>query len=88
MKIIISRHFLTWQFPFKSLGRIACASVGMGTAVYFIGNSLTDSILVNLIAGICSGVVIYFMMLLLLREPQAEEIAEVRRWATRIFRRH
>lgn len=77
MKIVLSRHFLTWQFPFKSLGRVACASAVMGAAVYFIGNSLITSNLVNLIVGICAGVLIYFVMLFLLRELQPEEIKEL-----------
>lgn len=87
MKIFISRHFLVWQFPFKSLGRIAAASAGMGIAVYYIGSGLTTSNLINLIVGICVGAIIYFAMLFLLREFQTDEIEWVRTWAARIFKR-
>lgn len=77
IKIAMSRYFLAWQFPFKSLGKIAVASAVMGVIVYHLGNSLTFSNLINLIVGICTGIIVYFIMLLLLREPQPEEIKEL-----------
>lgn len=86
MKIVVSKHFLTWVFPFKSLGRGACASAVMGVAVYIIGNRLTASNLINVIVGIGVGVVIYFIVLVLLHEFHSEEVAEVRRWASKIRR--
>jgi len=76
MVIIMSRRFFIWSFPFKSLGKVVIASAIMGAVVYPVGNSLTSSTLINLIVGICVGVVIYFLMLLLLRELQSGEIKE------------
>ena len=73
MMVIISRKYFVWEFPLKSLGKVALASVVMGAVIYPIGNSMTSSTLINLILGIVVGVVIYDLMLLLLREPQKEE---------------
>ncbi len=85
--VLVSRRFFIWKFPFKSLGKAACASAVMGAVVYPVGNSLTSSTLVNLIAGICIGVVVYFALLILLREPQKEEIQELRAIRKGILRR-
>jgi len=84
--IIMSKHFLVWQFPFKSLGKTAIASGVMGIAVYHLSNSLTASNLINLIVGICLGVIVYFVMLLLLHEFRSEEIKEIRALALKIFK--
>lgn len=46
----------------------------MGIEVYYVGNSLTSSVLINLISGICIGAAVYFLILLLLREFSEEEI--------------
>lgn len=83
----ISRRYFVWKFPLKSLGKIALASVVMGAVIYPIGNSLTSSAPVNLIVGICSGIVVYSLMLLLLREPQKEEIQALRELRGRILGR-
>ena len=77
-----SRRFLVWQFPFKFLGKAGLASAVMGVAVYPIGNSLTSSIVLNLIVGTCVGVVVYFLMLFLLRELQSGEIKEFMKLVT------
>lgn len=87
LMIIISRRYFVWDFPFKTLGRVACASAIMGAIVYPVGSSLTSSTLVNLIAGVCIGVVVYFGVLLLLREPQKDEIQELSTIRKRILGR-
>ena len=74
MIIAISRHFLVWQFPFKSFGKIASASGVMGIIVYHLSSNLTSSNLVNLILGIIVGVVVYSLMLFLLCEFKPSEI--------------
>ncbi len=76
-RIILSRQFIKWKFPFKSLGKIACASAVMAAVVYPVGNSLTSSVLINLVSGIAAGIVVYILALFLLREPQKEEIQEL-----------
>lgn len=78
MVIALSRHFLIWQFPFKSLGRAACASLIMGILVYYFSISFSKSNITNLIVGIVVGIIVYSVMLLLLRELQPEEIKELR----------
>lgn len=83
--IFVSRRFFVWAFPFKSTGKIVCASAVMGVVVYYIGNSLTSSALINLISGMFVGIVVYVMMLLLLREPQKEEIQELQELKSRIL---
>jgi hypothetical protein len=59
----------------------------MAAIVYPVGHCLTSSTLVNLIAGVCIGVVVYFVALFLLREPLKEEIEELRALGRRILRR-
>lgn len=86
MVIAMSRQFLVWHFPFKSLGKIAVASGVMSTVVYLLGNSLTASNPINLIVGICTGAVVYFVMLFLLHEPEPEEIRWIRLQAWKIFK--
>ena len=83
----ISRRYFVWRFPLKSLGKIALASGAMGAVVYPTGNSLTSSTLINLIAGIFIGVVVYSLILFLLREPQKEEIQALSELGGRILRR-
>lgn len=85
--ILVSRRYFVWDFPFKTLWRVAFASAVMGAVVYPVGNSLTSSTLVNLIAGICIGVLVYFVVLLLLREPQKDEIQELRNVIGEILKR-
>lgn len=84
--IVVSRHFLVWQFPFKSLGRIVLASAVMSVIVYHLGHSLTGSNLVNLIMGISTGGVAYSVMLLLLGELRPEDIREAGALASRILK--
>jgi O-antigen/teichoic acid export membrane protein len=85
--VIISRKYFVWDFPFKSLGKVAFASALMAAVVYPVGNWLTSSALVNLIAGVCIGVMVYFAVLFLLREPRKGEIQELRTMGRKIFRR-
>ena len=85
--VVVSRRVFIWEFPFKSLGKITCASVVMGAVIYLVGNSLTSSTLLNLIVGICVGTVVYLLMLFLLREIQEEEIQELRAIMDKIMRR-
>lgn len=86
IKIAMSRQFLVWQFPFKSLGKIAVASAVMSIIAYPLGNSLTASNTMNLMVGICIGAVVYSVMLLLLRELRPEEIREAGALAFRILK--
>jgi O-antigen/teichoic acid export membrane protein len=84
---IVSRRFFVFNFPFKSLGKIAASSAVMAAAVYPVGNSLSSSTLVNLIAAISIGVVVYVLMLFLLREFQKDEIQELRSIGRKILAR-
>lgn len=74
MIVVISRRVFVWQFPVKSMLNAIFASILMGIIVYYVGNSLTFSIIINIIVSIVVGVVIYFMLLLLLKEFSREEI--------------
>lgn len=86
LMIVVSRYLFIWEFPFKSLAKVVCASTIMGTVVYPIGNSLTSLTLVNLILGICVGIVVYFPMLLLFREFKPSEIQALLDLKTQIWR--
>jgi len=57
----------------------------MGIVVYYIGNSLTSSVLLNLILGIIVGIVVYSLMLFLLREFKPSEIQAVLDLKNNIF---
>jgi len=78
LMIILSRRFFVWEFPFKSLVKVTCASGIMGIMVYSLGNSLASSVLINLILSICAGAGVYFLTLILLREFSPEEIQTFR----------
>lgn len=83
--VIVSRRYFVWKFPFKSLGKAACASAVMGAVVYSIGNNLTQSVPINLIAGTCIGAMVYTLMLFLLREFQKDEMQALRELRDRIL---
>ena len=87
LMVVISRRFFIWEFPFKSLERVVCASAIMGAIVYFVGNNSTLSTSINLISGICIGVVVYFGILFLLREPQMEETRVLCNFKNKILER-
>jgi len=73
LMVILSRRFFTWKFPFKSLVKGTCSSAIMGIAVYYVSNSLTYAVLINLILSIFLGILIYFVLLFLFREFQSRE---------------
>jgi len=79
LTIIFSRQFFTWQFPFKSLINSIYASAIMGMGIYFIGDKLTSSNLINLTLNLCLGGFIYFTLLFLLQEIQPKEKKAVKR---------
>jgi O-antigen/teichoic acid export membrane protein len=76
------RHFI-WDFPFRSLARAVTASTIMGALVYPIGNGLSSSQLINLVAAISSGVAIYLALLLLLGEVKLNEKTVLKRTIAR-----
>jgi len=85
--ITVSRRFLTWEFPFKFLGKAVGASAVMGVVVYLLSSHLPASPWVNLLVTIGIGVIIYFAVLFLLRGFQPDEIETVLAWGRRTFRR-
>lgn len=85
LQIILSRKFFVWKFPCKSFVKIVCASIVMGFAVYYVGSSLTSSVLINLFSGMFVGVVVYAMMLLLLQEIQKKEIQKLQELKSKIL---
>lgn len=86
LAIIVSRRFFVWRFPFESLAKVSCASAIMGIIVYYSGNSLTSSTLLNLILGIVVGVAVYSLMLFLLREFKPSEIQALLALKAKIWR--
>jgi len=84
--IYFSKRLFTWKFPFKSLGKIGCASIMMGLLVYCLSNTLAFSNLINLAISIPVGIVIYVSMLFLLHELKTEEIKEVCALVSGIFK--
>jgi len=86
LQIYFSRKFFIWQFPFKSLGKIICASGIMGALIYYFNNITNFSSFASLILGICAGTTVYLLILFLFREFQTKEIEEVRILASKIFK--
>jgi hypothetical protein len=78
MVVVVSRKLFIWEFPFKSLVKVAAASAIMGIIVYPVGNSMTSSVPINLILGIFIGIMVYSVMLFLVREPTQKEIQTLR----------
>ena len=87
LMIIASRRFFVWKFPFKSLVKVVCASGVMGALTFYIGNSLTKSIYINLFVAVCFGILIYFLLLFLLREFSNEELKQICELKRKIFGR-
>jgi len=73
LMIVLSRRYFIWKFPFKSLIRVTVASGIMGTVVFLLGKILTSSIILNLLCSIVIGIIVYFVLLYILREFNAEE---------------
>lgn len=73
LMIMLSRRIFVWKFPLKSLVKLTCASAIMGMVVYFVGNGLALSTLISLIFSVLLGGFIYFVLLFLFREFQANE---------------
>jgi len=73
LMVVLSRRFFFWKFPFKSLVKVTLASAIMGIVMNYLRNSLTPSILINLICSVSVGGLIYFVLLFLFREFQSKE---------------
>lgn len=87
LMVLASRNFFVWEFPFKFLWKAVGASWVMGITVYYIGNSFTSSVLMNLIVAICVGVMVYSIVLFLLRGFQADEIETLLAFGRRVTKR-
>lgn len=74
LMILFSRRFFVWKFPFKSLVNVTCASSVMGIIVYRLEESFASSVFIKLILSICIGAAVYFIMLMILRELEKDEI--------------
>jgi len=72
--VITSRLYFVWEFPFKSLGKVICASAITGVIVYYIGNIPEFSTPARLILVTMPSIVVYFALLFLLRELCTNEI--------------
>jgi O-antigen/teichoic acid export membrane protein len=83
--IVLSRKLFIWQFPFNSLMKAICASIVMGLVVYPIGNSLTSSILINLVLAVFAGIIVYSLTLFLLREIKPSEIQALKDLKNQFF---
>jgi len=73
LSILVSKRFFSWQFPFKSIAKIICASAVMGEVVYLTFNHLPVPQWANLFITTCIGLLVYGILLFLLREIQPNE---------------
>lgn len=73
MMIIFSRRFFIWEFPFKSLSKIICASAIMAIIVFFVANKSSLFTLKYLILFIFFGGLIYLALLFLFEEIDPKE---------------
>ncbi len=69
----ISKEFLIWRFPITSFIKIIIASTIMGIIIYILNSFLTINIL-NFLITVIIGILIYFAVLLIIKEFNAEEI--------------
>ena len=67
------------------MAKVSLASAVMGITIYPIGNSLTSSVIVELILSIFIGIIIYAVMLFVLREPNEKEIQTLKTLKAKIF---
>jgi len=81
MVSLISRRFLVWRFPFKSLGRVAIAAGIMGLVAHHTAERLTFPPLISLLVSIGVGVVVYSALIVLLREVTVGELMSLYRRA-------
>lgn len=71
--VLASRKYFVWDFPFRSLGKIALASTIMGVLVYVLINNLNFAHILNLFVIVPLGIIIYSLTLFLLKEIQPGE---------------
>ncbi len=79
MVVVLSRHFFIWDFPFKSLIRVLCASIIMGPAVYYIANNSIFNTIVNLIISVVTSILLYTMLLILFKEISWNDLRKLLR---------
>jgi len=85
--IFVSRRYFVWEFPFKTLAKVSLAATVMGSVVYYIGDSLISSALINVFLSVFVGGVVYTAMLFVLREPQKAEIEVLHAIKCKILRK-
>ena len=71
---IVSRRFFIWKFPLSTLWKASVASIAMGLSVYCLFNVLSYSIIIKTVSVICSGIVIYIVLLFIMNEFKENEI--------------
>lgn len=74
LMIVVSQGFFVWEFPSKSLVKVAYAPAINGCHGLLMGRSLTPPALINLILGIFVRIIVCTTVLFVLREPHEEEI--------------
>lgn len=84
--IFVSRRYFIWEFPFKSLAKVTFASIVMALALYYFGNSITSTTLLNLIIVVFIGIVVYFVTLFLVGGYQKKEIQAFCALWTKVFK--
>lgn len=75
--VSFSKKYFVWPFPWVSFLKIAVASGIMGALSYYIGNARSSSVRLNLVLSVCSGVIVYFASLLVLREIKIDELRKL-----------
>jgi O-antigen/teichoic acid export membrane protein len=77
--IFVSRRHFKWDFPLVSFARVAIASLAMGAVVYCVSLVYAPSALATIFVGIFIGIIVYFTLLLVLKEVRSGEIFEAYR---------
>lgn len=68
-----SRRFFVWNFPYKSMIKVIFSSSVMGADIYFLNRTFDFTISVRLALSILSGILIYFLFLIILNELTKKE---------------
>jgi len=83
--IIISRRFLVWKFPFKSLAKCLLSSAIMAAGVYFLTSNLHFNNFINITLEITAGIALYSVSIFLLKEILPEEISATKKFVKEYF---
>jgi len=86
--IMVSKRYLAWNFPFRTLMNVILSSAIMGIVIIFIKQRFDLDSISNLSLIIIFGTTLYFSSLLLLKELRPEEVLQIKIACTHIYKKY